>query len=83
MTIWDNVTTDVFIGVGDYTEFRIPLGAYRYCFNQGNFTVCGSGGGTGSTSFQSVIENDNTLSPGNFGPEDSMAVYNITVRFRP
>jgi len=74
---------DMFLAVGNFSELRIPYGAYRFCTGGELQSHCGGGGSIGRKSFESVIANDNNLFADEFGPNDSMAVYNITIRFRP
>lgn len=75
---------DVFIGTGDFTELVIPQGIYNYCAGSGSGSVvCGSGGGNDRFTPESIISDETDLSADDFGPNDSLAVYNINVIFRP
>lgn len=81
--LFGGVPIDVFVGTGDFSELRLPVSAYRYCTGNNDVLTCGSGGENAHTSFEAVVADDENLSADDFGPNDSLAVYNITVRFRP
>lgn len=74
---------DVPIAAGDYSALQITRGLYKLCLHSGGNAECTQGEQPSPYSTASALSEAGGPSLENFGPEDSLAVYNMVLRFTP
>lgn len=75
---------DTPVATGDLTALRLPRGAYKYCITSDNLTTCSQGEGFAEYTAANIEAGISSIPPQEiFGPDDSLAVYSIVLRFTP
>lgn len=76
--------TDIPVAAGDLTVLHAARSVYKYCITSGSTTTCAQGESTAEYTAADLEGGIGEIPPPDtFGPEDSLAVYSVALRFIP